>query len=310
MRNRCRRDWKRAGRQSVALLTALSVFSACTATAPRISPAERDAISVFVDREFIHDGSLDTRVLFYEPHVTAELERLTRELAAVAKLETVPQVRVINTTEINAFADDPRYIYVTTGLLERVENRDELAGIIAHEVAHSADHDLHSLLYQRSATWSWGNRAIWVVVAVSTGIGVAAYFLMSSAFPSNGAEEAAISSNPGLKAAVAVSTALGAAALGLAAASVGMIPGTKLGLEMRDVSRQGYSAEDEGRADQRAVEYLSQARYDPTALSAILNRLGACSKAPKAISGESYPTHLGCGRLKRLDKAIKEPPTS
>ncbi|HHT9153292.1 MAG TPA: M48 family metalloprotease, partial [Candidatus Hypogeohydataceae bacterium YC40] len=37
---------------------------------------------------------------------------------------------------INAFSGPGGYIYITRGLLKFVENQDELAGIIGHEIAH------------------------------------------------------------------------------------------------------------------------------------------------------------------------------
>jgi predicted Zn-dependent protease len=44
--------------------------------------------------------------------------------------------KVLNTTTINAFAAPGGIVYVTTGLLDRLESRDELAAIIGHEIGH------------------------------------------------------------------------------------------------------------------------------------------------------------------------------
>lgn len=43
---------------------------------------------------------------------------------------------VLDTDEVNAFAAPGGYIFVTRGALEMMENEAELAGVLAHEVAH------------------------------------------------------------------------------------------------------------------------------------------------------------------------------
>lgn len=43
---------------------------------------------------------------------------------------------ILDTDEINAFAAGAGYIYITKGLLDIVETEDELAGVLAHEIAH------------------------------------------------------------------------------------------------------------------------------------------------------------------------------
>jgi beta-barrel assembly-enhancing protease len=45
---------------------------------------------------------------------------------------------LLDTDEINAFAVPGGFIYVTRGMLDFVENDDELAGVIGHEIAHVA----------------------------------------------------------------------------------------------------------------------------------------------------------------------------
>jgi beta-barrel assembly-enhancing protease len=47
-------------------------------------------------------------------------------------------VQVLNSPEVNAFAAPGGFIFVTTGLLKLVRSEDELACVLAHEVAHVA----------------------------------------------------------------------------------------------------------------------------------------------------------------------------
>ena len=46
--------------------------------------------------------------------------------------------RVVNATDINAFALPGGFIYINRGVLEQAKNEGEVAGVIAHEISHAA----------------------------------------------------------------------------------------------------------------------------------------------------------------------------
>jgi heat shock protein HtpX len=73
----------------------------------------------------------------------ADLVRLVRELAGQAGLP-MPRVYLMDSPQPNAFATgrNPEHaaVAVTTGLLERL-SREEVAGVIAHELAHIRNRD-------------------------------------------------------------------------------------------------------------------------------------------------------------------------
>src|SRR5690348_15770580 len=46
--------------------------------------------------------------------------------------------RVLNASDINAFALPGGYIYLNRGIIENARNEGEVAGVLAHEIAHSA----------------------------------------------------------------------------------------------------------------------------------------------------------------------------
>ena len=48
---------------------------------------------------------------------------------------------ILNSSAINAFASPNGVIFVTTGLLDSLDNEDELAAVLAHEVAHINNKD-------------------------------------------------------------------------------------------------------------------------------------------------------------------------
>ncbi|MBN1274851.1 zinc metalloprotease HtpX [Candidatus Woesearchaeota archaeon] len=79
------------------------------------------------------------------PHLYHTVEGL----AIAAGLPTTPKCYVIKDSALNAFATgkDPEHasIAVTTGLLEKM-NRQELEGVIAHEMSHIKNHDIKVMM--------------------------------------------------------------------------------------------------------------------------------------------------------------------
>jgi predicted Zn-dependent protease len=64
---------------------------------------------------------------------------IVNRLERVAPFRDYPyQARVVNSSDINAFALPGGFIYVHRGLIEAARTEGELAGVIAHEMAHVA----------------------------------------------------------------------------------------------------------------------------------------------------------------------------
>jgi len=71
------------------------------------------------------------------------LFNVVEEMTIAAGLPNVPEVYLIESNELNAFAVGTRKhaaVAVTTGLLSHL-NRDELQGVVAHEIGHIANFD-------------------------------------------------------------------------------------------------------------------------------------------------------------------------
>jgi predicted Zn-dependent protease len=74
----------------------------------------------------VHDAALD-----------AYLTRLGDTLARPADARGLAwHFRLIDRAEVNAFAVPGGYVYVTRGLVERTGTESQLAGVLAHEIAH------------------------------------------------------------------------------------------------------------------------------------------------------------------------------
>lgn len=70
-------------------------------------------------------------------HVVSYVEDLGRKLVAVSGRANIPYTfKVVDAEQVNAFALPGGYVYVFRGLLQAADEESELAGVMAHEVAH------------------------------------------------------------------------------------------------------------------------------------------------------------------------------
>ncbi|HUN49550.1 MAG TPA: M48 family metallopeptidase [Candidatus Sulfotelmatobacter sp.] len=79
------------------------------------------------------------------------LQQLADRLAAGAALRYPLHMRVVNSSLINAFALPGGQIVVLRGLIDFAETPNELAGVLAHEIAHEDLHHPTRLVIERSA---------------------------------------------------------------------------------------------------------------------------------------------------------------
>ncbi|HSH46404.1 MAG TPA: M48 family metallopeptidase [Longimicrobiales bacterium] len=90
---------------------------------------------------------------------------------------------VVNSNEVNAFAVPGGFVYVTRELIERTDNLAELAGVLAHEVAHVEErHSAEMLERQQTANVGVGIASILLgappsgLAGAAVNIGAQAYF--------------------------------------------------------------------------------------------------------------------------------------
>ena len=76
--------------------------------------------------------------LVTDPVITEYVNRLGQRIVGNSDAQVPVTIKVIESDEINAFALPGGYLYVDTGLILAADNEAELAGVMAHEVAHVA----------------------------------------------------------------------------------------------------------------------------------------------------------------------------
>lgn len=79
-----------------------------------------------------------TNYLLLHPVVVDYVTEVAERVARNSDLRVPIQVRVIDSNELNAFALPGGYLFITTGMLLETQSEAELAGVIAHEIAHVA----------------------------------------------------------------------------------------------------------------------------------------------------------------------------
>lgn len=69
--------------------------------------------------------------------INGYVDRLGRRLVAETEMANLPwKFHVVNSPEVNAFNIPGGHVYVHTGLIANTDNVAELAGVMAHEIAH------------------------------------------------------------------------------------------------------------------------------------------------------------------------------
>ena len=73
-----------------------------------------------------------------DPIVSEYVNRLGQNLVRNSDAKVPFTIKVIDSTEVNAFALPGGFMFVNTGLILKADNEAELAGVMAHEIGHVA----------------------------------------------------------------------------------------------------------------------------------------------------------------------------
>jgi len=120
-----------------------------------------------------------TTKLVTDPEITEYVNRIGQNLVRNSDAQVPFTIKVVDTDDINAFALPGGFFYVDSGLILAADNEAELAGVMAHEIAHVAA--CH--LARENTRGQLMQLASIPLIFVGGGIGYAAQSLASIAIP-------------------------------------------------------------------------------------------------------------------------------
>lgn len=180
-----RRAWRRVGLMAasvaaIVVVLVLGVPRLADALTGLVPVSWEEATGAAIRREvvdlFIGDGEAGPICAAAEGR--AALERLTERVAAPIDTEFRFRVTVANSKTVNAFAAPGGYIVILRGLIDFAETPDEVAAVLAHEMAHVVRRHPtrgiirnagYSLLFDALMGGSWAGGAGEMLIASSYG---------------------------------------------------------------------------------------------------------------------------------------------
>ena len=111
------------------------------------------------------------------------VNEVAQNIAKHSDLKIPLHIVVLQSREINAFALPGGYLFVERGLLEATDNESELAGVIAHEIAHDTARHGNKLM-KRATIASIFYQAAQIAAIVLTGgvAGIGTYYALQYSF--------------------------------------------------------------------------------------------------------------------------------
>lgn len=133
----------------------------CIAVGPVYSKVAIGEREVKIGREASVDIEKECK-LIVDPLLVERVERLGRPICAIANTTCIDatygaseitkfdyKFKIVDDKNVNAFSLPGGFIYVNKGLLDYVQSDDELAAVLAHEVAHAAHHHMAFLMREQ-----------------------------------------------------------------------------------------------------------------------------------------------------------------
>lgn len=106
-----------------------------------------------------------------DPVVTEYVNRIGQNLVKNSDAKVPFTIKVIDSDEVNAMALPGGFFYVNSGLILAADEEAELAGVMAHEIAHVAAH--HAMREQTRLNWAQiGTIPAMIFIGGWTGYGV------------------------------------------------------------------------------------------------------------------------------------------
>lgn len=144
------------------LLVLLPLVALWAAPAIAATKAEDDASEIKMGNEAAAETEKFVKIL-HDPALQLRVDTIGKAIAAVATTTEVKAsygksrlskfdyvFKITDDKDVNAFALPAGHVYVNKGLLDFVQSDHELAGVLAHEIAHDAHHHMIALIREQS----------------------------------------------------------------------------------------------------------------------------------------------------------------
>jgi hypothetical protein len=208
--------------------------------------------------------------IFNLPQLEVKVADIVQDFARAAKLPSrETRVFIVDGALHDTHVEPNGDIFVTIGLLDTVQNVDELAGVLAHELAHLYLN--HESRRSRGVKIAGMSRNTTMFLGALGGAMIGG-LIPTSTKPRSAAPQDTLLSNRGV---------LIGAALGLGGMYLGSQIGTGLGVGIGSFTVQRFSQKDELEADDYGAELLWAAGYDYHEFLKFLQSNAGLLEAPK-----------------------------
>lgn len=115
--------------------------------------------------------------------VKAYVQRVAERIAVNSDMKVPVKLTLLHSQEINAFALPGGFLFVNTGLIDRAETESELAGVIAHELAHVTARHGARLMKRANIAGLFFQMAQIAAIVLTGGLAtIGAYYLFQAGF--------------------------------------------------------------------------------------------------------------------------------
>ncbi|TAM80591.1 MAG: hypothetical protein EPN47_15125 [Acidobacteria bacterium] len=118
-----------------------------------------------------------------DKNIQEYVDSVAQRIAKQSDLKIPLHVTVLQSREVNAFALPGGYIFVERGLLEEADDESELAGVLAHEIAHDVARHSNKLMKKATIAGIFYQAAQVAAMVLTGGIaGIGMYYALQYGF--------------------------------------------------------------------------------------------------------------------------------
>ncbi len=159
--------------KKITVVLCFMLLAGCTAYYNPVT--QKTEYTVYSEQDEIDMGTAADEKMRKENKILATPAKITEMAQKIGRASDRPElnyvIRIMENEEVNAFALPGGYIYLYTGLLDKVASNDEIANIIGHETAHICARDgvnqmQKSIMYSIPAQILLSNRSAAIQQAV------------------------------------------------------------------------------------------------------------------------------------------------